>query len=390
MDAPHRVLIIQADTAATAKASALLTGAGYQVASVATGKEGLIESWRSRPDLIVVNPALADLAGLELVQKLRADPRTAPTKIVLLSSKTELKDMLEGKRAGANEYVALRPGSEADLLQRVRTLLPLGAAEPEAVPPSAAAQPAGRIVSFLSAKGGVGTSSLMANVAYSLQQQAAGKRVVAVDMVLPLGSISQIVGVTSPATVVQATQVAPAQITPEVVRKMTAPVPGWGFHLLSGPADPADAGELQLDRLETLFTSLRHAYDYVLVDLGRALSRVSLPVIYHSAAVMLVVSPDIATVALTKITLQYLESQGVRRSRVFPILNRAVGLEGMSRAELETQLGLKIVGMVPHLNINFTLANNQHVPLPVHRRDDTTTALIFQDLAAQLTAHVED
>lgn len=385
MDAPNRILLIQSDPALAAATSAALTQAGYATQTVASGREGLIEAWRSRPDLIVLDVTLPDLSGLDLVRKLRADQRTAATRIMIYSTRSEMKDMLEGKRAGANEYVALRPGSESEMLQRVRALLPLGGDGAAAL---AGPEPKGKIISFLSAKGGVGTSSVMANIAYSLTTLAHDQRVVAVDMVLPLGSISQIVGATSPATVVQASHLPLAQITPELIQRMVTNVPSWQFYLFSGPPDPAAAQELQLDRLEALFGSLRNAFDFVLVDHGRALSRVSLPVIYHSAAVVLVVSPDIATVALTKIALQYLESQGVMRHRMFPILNRAVGLEGMSRAELEAELGLKIVGMVPHLDINFTLANNQHLPVTVHRKNDSTT-FVFRDLATELLNRVE-
>jgi len=212
--------------------------------------------------------------------------------------------------------------------------------------------------------------------------------VAVVDLVLPLGSISQIVGATSPGTIVDAARLQPAQLTPEMVGRMVTPVPPWKFFLFSGPPDPQQAHDLQLDRLETLFTSLGQAFDFVFVDLGRALARVSLPIVYHSLAVVLVISPDSATVALTKIALKYLETQGVIRSRMFPVLNRAVGLEGMSRVELEAELGFKVAGLIPHLDNDFTLANHQHQPVINHVHNESTR-FVFRDLAAELLARLE-
>ncbi len=385
MESPNRVLIIQGEPGTASAATAALSTAGYAAAAVASGKEGLIEAWRSRPDLIIVDLVLPDLSGLDLMRKLRADPRTAQTRLLVYSARTNMKDLLEAKRAGADDVVAVRPGAEAELLQKVRALLPL--AGDGAVGP-AAPEPPGKLISVMSAKGGVGTSSIAANLAQSVATIAPTKRVALVDLVLPLGSISQIVGAVSPGTIVDATRVNPAQMTPQLVEKMAVRTPNWPFFLFSGPPDPDKAQELQLDQLETLFNCLRQAFDYVFVDLGRALSRVSLPIIYHSVAVVLVISPDIATVALTKITLKYLESQGVIRQRMFPVLNRAVGLEGMNRAELEAELGLKVAGLIQHLDINFTLANNQHQPLVNHVRNESIR-FVFRDLGTELLAKAE-
>jgi pilus assembly protein CpaE len=386
-----RVLLVQGGPGAS-NATAALRAAGYAAGAVATGKEGLIEAWRSRPDLIIVDLALSDLPGLELIRRLRADARTAQTPLLLFTTQTDMKDLLEAKRAGVSEVVAARPGAEAELVQKVQALLPhagaVAGASVGAGAAASAAEPPGKLIAVMSAKGGVGTSSIAVNLAHSLAAQAAGKRVAVVDLVLPLGSLSQIAGATSAGTIVDATKLPAAQLTPELVARMAVSVPTWQFFLVSGPADPAAAQELQLDRLETFFTSLRHAYDYVMVDLGRALSRVSLPIIYHASAIVLVISPDISTVALTKTTLKYLESQGVMRHRMFPVLNRAVGLEGMNRAELETELGLKVVGLIPHFDISFTLANNQHQPLINHVRNESTR-FVFRDLASELLAKVE-
>jgi hypothetical protein len=76
-----------------------------------------------------------------------------------------------------------------------------------------------------------------------------------------------------------------------------------------------------------------------------------------------VLSADASTVALSKIALKYLGAQGVQPRKVFAVLNRATGLEGLSRTEIEQELGISIAGLVPHMREDLTLAYNQHVPI---------------------------
>jgi hypothetical protein len=68
---------------------------------------------------------------------------------------------------------------------------------------------------------------------------------------------------------------------------------------------------------------------------------------------------------------------------MFPILNRAVGLEGLTKAEIEQQLGIPIKTSVPYLGGNFSMANNQHQPFSVKFPRDTA-AIVMKETAQQM------
>jgi DNA-binding response OmpR family regulator len=378
----RRILLIESDAAAAAYLGNLLRQAGYAVTTVAGGKEGLIEAWRERPDMMIVTAELPDLSGLDVVRKLRADARTNKAKIIALSVRNYPQDILAGVQAGADEYIVKRPGADAELLERVRALLPRGVTAP--TPTLEPARPLARLVSFLSAKGGTGTSSLCVNVAQMVAQMAAGKKVAVVDLVLPIGSLHYIVGVDTPdKNIVAATRLELRHITAERLQSLLTRREEWGFDLLPGAPDPEMAQELKVERLEPVLTTLRQMYDLVFVDFGRALSRISLPFIRHSAKVVIITSPDAATVALTKTVLNYLDLQDVRRHRLQLVLNRAVGLEGLSRPEMEKELGFAISVLIPHMGSHFALANNQHVP--VNRKfPSETVPFTLQNVALTL------
>lgn len=384
-----RILVVESDASALTFLSNMLTGAGYTVLAAPSGKEGLIEAWRNRPEMMVVVAELADLNGLEIVKKLRADARTSHAKIILLSRRNFPQDIQAGMQAGADEYIVKRPGADAELLERVRALMPSAVAgTPSGTAPLTGSGTAplklGRLISFLSAKGGTGTSSLCVNLAQMMATQAPDKQVAVVDLVLPIGSLHYIVGVETPdRNVIAATKLEPRHIGADRLKGLMSRREEWRFALLPGSPDPDTAQELKVERIEQVIEELRKAFDFVYVDFGRALSRISLPLIRQSSKVMVVASPDAATVSLTRTIIQFFDAHDVRRHKIYLLLNRAVGLEGLSRPEMERELGFAIPSLVPHMSGQFAMANNLHQPIALKFPNDTVT-FTLQNMAISL------
>jgi pilus assembly protein CpaE len=157
----------------------------------------------------------------------------------------------------------------------------------------------------------------------------------------------------------------------------------WEFQLLAGSPDPERANDLKVGRIPEIISALQRSFDFIVVDLGRSLSRISLPIIQRADLSVLIMSTDQSTITLTKKVLDYLHAQGIESRNIYTILNRAVGLEGLTKAEAERIIDLPIKTAVPYMGSNFVLANNLNQPIILKYPEDTTS-IVFKDVGSDM------
>jgi two-component system KDP operon response regulator KdpE len=95
-----------------------LESESWRVVEAGTLKEGLLEAATRRPDLVVLDLALPDGDGIELVRSMRA---WSSSPILVLSARGEEKDKIQALDAGADDYLT-KPFGIGELLARVRAL----------------------------------------------------------------------------------------------------------------------------------------------------------------------------------------------------------------------------------------------------------------------------
>ena len=352
----------------------------FKVLEAPSAKEALITAWRDEPHLILFDPVLTDLKDDEFIAKLRGNVRTKDTPLIALSSDPgpARRDACIG--AGVDEYLVKSAQALASLDESITRLL---ISENTNYEQGTDVREPGLLITFLSAKGGVGTSSLCANLAMNIKLGQPDARVVVLDLVLPIGSIGQLVGYEGKLNLITVTALPASQTNGDYFYKNLPKPELWQFQLLPGSPDPHSGNLLNGDRVGQVVDSLRSAYDFIIVDIGRSLSRISVPLIQKADLVTLIVSTDQSTIKLTKTVSTYLESQGIGSRKTYTILNRAVGLEGATKTEAESIIGLSIKTTMPYLGGNFALANNLNQPITIKYPTDTAS-IILKDLAVDI------
>ncbi|SHN46760.1 response regulator transcription factor [Cryptosporangium aurantiacum] len=100
----------------------LFARAGHRIRLTTTGPDTLASIQAQPPDLIVMNPSLPHLDGLEICQRVRDDPALAHLPILLLSARYKPAEVAAARAAGANDYLG-KPFNNRDLLARAESLL---------------------------------------------------------------------------------------------------------------------------------------------------------------------------------------------------------------------------------------------------------------------------
>jgi len=378
------ILIVDENQTSRGYLSNYLREKQYNVFEAGSGKEALIAAWRDLPDVILFDPMFHDIQDVEFVLKLRQNARTAQTPIIALSSDQTPARREACLKAGVNEYIVKSPEA-LTLLDRALGYLANTETPVTPEPPKEEEDDGekGLLIVFLSAKGGTGTSSLCANLAMTIKEQNPEAHVVVADLVLPIGSIAQIVGYEGKQNLVSVADLPSSETNREHFLKNLPEPELWKFQLLAGSPDPEHGNKLKGDRIGEIVDVLRSAYDFIILDLGRSLSRISLPLIQQADLIPLIVSTDQSTVKLTKTIWDYLQEQGIDTQNIYAILNRAVGLEGLTKTEAEQIIGFPIKTTLPYMGSNFALANNLNQPIITKYPKDTAT-IIFKDTAGDM------
>jgi len=367
------ILIVDEHPASRNYLANYLKGKQFKVLEAPTGRDGLILAWRDAPDLVLFDPALADIPDKEFIQKLRNDPRTSKTALVALSSDPSPVRKETSLNAGVDEYL-VKSAQAIPALEE--SLTRLFGAENSTDIANKYNEKSGSLIVFLSAKGGTGTSSLCANLAMNIQQGQPDARVVVADLVLPIGSIGPIVGDNGKLNLVMASDLPSHQTNADYFRKNLPTPELWQFQLLAGSPDPQHGNSIKGERIGEIVDVLCASYDFVMLDIGRSLSRISLPLIQKADLIILIVSTDQSTVKLTKTVWDYLQTQGIDNQKIYAILNRAVGLEGLTKSQAEEIIGLPIKTTMPYMGSNFALANNLNQPITMKYPTDTASIIL--------------
>jgi pilus assembly protein CpaE len=233
--AGEKILCVDDEDAIRKLCTVYLAKRGYRVEAVANGVEALklIES-KGVPDLVVTDVNMPLMNGLELVKRLREDRRTARTPIIVLSAAKQEQDILAGYANGADDYIG-KPIDLAVLAAKIETILRHTRSVVEAV---AAPRKLGMVMAFAHGKGGVGATTLAANVAAALATD--GKSVVLVDLNLQFGNAAMFFDLRPRTTIVEFARGDVSRVTEDDFNQFLADHKS-GVRVLAAPASPEEA-----------------------------------------------------------------------------------------------------------------------------------------------------
>ncbi len=117
-----RALVVDDSRAIRLILARMLRGLGVEVTEASDGAEALsVIDEGLDPDLLLVDWNMPVLSGIDLIAALRAPPRSSLAKIIMVTTETELPQVIRALSTGADEYV-MKPFTSEAILDKLHLL----------------------------------------------------------------------------------------------------------------------------------------------------------------------------------------------------------------------------------------------------------------------------
>jgi pilus assembly protein CpaE len=257
-------------------------------------------------DVVMVDLDSDPAYALELVKKISLNGLAT---VIVYSEQTGAELLLQSMRAGAREFLTLplEQDTLAEALARASALR-------SAIQPTRRTD--GRLLVFISAKGGSGVTTLACNCAVSLAEDQ-GRKTLLIDLNLPLGDAAINLGIKSDHSVVSALENykrLDSSFLASLIEKHSS-----GLSVLAAPSELAPT-HISDDAIDRLLEAARENFDYVVVDAGSRLDLQSTRVFDRSATIFLVTQIGVAELRNSNRLIARLTAAGGPKLEV--VLNR--------------------------------------------------------------------
>jgi CheY-like chemotaxis protein/MinD-like ATPase involved in chromosome partitioning or flagellar assembly len=374
----EKILIIDDDIDTLKLVGLMLQKQGYTIVAASNGPQGLEQAERENPDLILLDVMMPEMDGYEVTKRLRANPLTTNTPILMFTAKTQLDDKVTGFEAGADDYLT-KPTHPSELHAHVKALLARTSKGKLSTTPLPTDIPA-LTIGVLAPRGGQGVSTVAVNLGHALRMATKADVIVA-ELRPGMGSIGPDMGDPNPKALTDLLTGNVGEMTRQKVKEDLY-VHETGLRLLFGSTQPKDASLVNsLGPMEALVNRLTFLTPYLILDLGAGLTPLVQKMISFCNLVFVLAEPVPNAVSHSKMLMDDIADLGISRQCIkVVVVNRIRSDTQINMSQLEELLGqAPVVAITPAPELMYMSARGKTTAIAA--RPDSLTAQQFNKLA---------
>lgn len=315
-----------------------------------TGEKGALAVKGSPVVIIVDDQAEMSLSAPGRVAKLRQS--FAHAAIFVVSSDTRPEHIVEMMKAGAAQFLVtpINSGALINAIDEVRIR-----------PASAGKSGKGAIYSFISSKGGLGTTVITVNTAVALARNKKGT-VALCDMSLQSGDASVLLDLIATTTITDLSRNIHRLDVSLLRDAMSRHSSGLAF--LPAPADPEESEDVDSDQVARILELTRQLFDVVLADCtSMRVDARTIEIFNLSDKVFVVTDLSVPAVRNAARLCTLLEKLGVDMAKIEMVVNRYHKGGALSLGEVEKTLKKRLYWLFPNDFVDIVSSINQGEPL---------------------------
>ncbi len=378
----EKVLVVDDDPETLRLVSLMLKRQGFQVVAAESGGQAVAMAGSELPDIILLDVMMPDMDGYEVTRLLRKMPEMAGTPIMMFTAKTMVEDRVAGFEAGVDDYIT-KPVHPNELVAAIRTML--SRRRPREVTTNAH----GHTIGFMAAKGGLGMSTLVINLAISIQTKTQAK-VIAVETRQGMGTWGLELGYANTSGLNNLLHLKPGQVNLSAIDKELINT-NYGVRLLLASNQVCDGvTNPPAGQLEAIIQEVRLLGSYILLDLGAMAFPDMEKVLELCQELIVPVDAFPPTVQRTRLLLDALKAFGFGKNKPLSVVSykRARSETELSINQLQDMIGQPISMRFPSAPETAFNANQHSVPV-VNYQPDGSLALQFNTLAENIVQRVK-
>lgn len=369
----EKILIVDDDLDTLRLVGLMLQRQGYQISAATNGQQGLEKAFDEHPDLILLDVMMPDIDGYEVTRRLRQNPATASTPILMFTAKAQLDDKVSGFEVGVNDYLT-KPTHPSELQARVKTLLALVGEKKEG---PAGVGNRGYVIGVLSPRGGLGSTTLAVNLAAGLMVKTKDEVIIA-EMLPGQGTLALEMGLENSSGLVNLLSLGRVnEISNSKVRESLTHH-GSGLKVLLSSDRPRDMHLVnQVANYQTVVSRLSELARFTVLDLGLGIQPFATSVLPLCDEVLVVLEGVQNTIAHTKALIEDIATMGVHKRAVNVVLNnRARSDDQLPSSQVQAKLDHEIIGTLTPAPELFAQATRMKTPAILCQPESLTTRQI--------------
>lgn len=334
------------------------------------------------PDVIIMNFGEGDTDVLNLSERITLHrPRTF---VILIAENLDVETMQSALRAGCHNIINT-PQSSKEINDYIKTVYNNENMRLKSISQKDNLVWSSTVITVFGAKGGLGKSTIAANLAVGLAQQR--KKVALVDLDLQFGDLHIFMDLEPKETITELVQDVMSLSIDSVRSYMT--VHSSGVHVLCAPRSPEYAELVSADKVMALLSIIRGYYDYVIIDTAPSFSEVNVTALESSSLIFFVTGLDISILKNSKISIALLESLQLTE-KVKMIVNRAVDMNSISLNDVQKIVGYPIWAKIPSDYKVAVTALNRGIPFVTGARSSKLAQSVTAMVTSLVTGKIND
>ena len=377
-----KALLVESDAGAAARIQEMLSaGAACVVHWAGTLEKALDRVARSHYDVVLLSLSLPDGAGLTGFARLRETAPAVP--VVVLNAVEDDALALRVVRAGAEDFLVTGTLDEKLLAKAVRYSVERFSRRRVRGRRSGARGSRGRVLGFLGAKGGVGTTTVALNTGAALA--AAGHKTLVAELRDRFGTLAGITSrVTPRGNIATLLALEPDAINPfELNARITPYSSELGF--LYGPQRASEQHDLEPGHSGAIIGALACSARFTVLDLPPEPSPANREAVRQCDFLGLVVDREKASVAAARMILGAVRSWGAGAVVGLIVTQRSPLACPYDLDQITKETGAETTELIPPAADSCAMAAQAGVPA-IEVYNDTLLAASYASLAAKLSA----